>query len=536
MRAISASETADWVARGVWRGDSLLHVLDQHAASHPERLAVADQHRRFTYAELAEASERLAGWLRGLDLPPGAVVAVQSASCALIPLVHFACNRVDLTFLPLSDAWRARETAHLLRKSGARVAIVPVDSEGFSHVSMVNELRPELPDLVLTATFGPSGADVDLGPVIESFERHRGTGLTSQTEPRMCMVTSGTSGLPKISLYTDNNLWFFLSTYMDTLQLQGPAVFASIAPANTGSTGYIFPVLAPLLFGASSVMLEHWNPVAALGLVEAENVNVVVAVPTQLIKMLEVSESRPYRGRTLQAMSNAGAPMPPDVAARIEKAFECAVLPMYGATDGGVPAMTTVRDAPDKRYHSVGRIIEHTDFRIATADGDPVHARGERGEVQWWSPMKTLGYLNDDDKTGAAFTDDGLYRSGDLGVIDEDGYLHIVGRAKDLIIRGGQNISPREIEDVVIEMDQVIECAAIGVPDTVYGERVCLCVVAKSSGISLTDIAEHLQRRGLAHFMIPEQLVEFEEFPSNSGGKVSKADLRQLILETASAE
>ncbi|TMU98144.1 MULTISPECIES: class I adenylate-forming enzyme family protein [unclassified Streptomyces] len=530
IREVTDAEIQKLTTSGIWRTENLFQVLDENAARHGERLAVADAHRRLTYREFAEQTQLLAGWLSGLRLARGSVVAVQTRSSTLIPLMHFACDRADLTFLPLSDAWRSREVGHLLRQSRARVFIVPPDTKDFSYAEMISELRGDLPELEVVASAEEGSTGISVEEIVSRSSQFRGSPLASPNEPRMCMVTSGTSGLPKISLYTDNNLWYFLSTYVRTLESTGTEVFANLAPANTGSTGYLFPVLTPLLFGSTCVMLEHWNPITALELLEREKVNVAVAVPTQVIKLLDVARDRQVDLSPLRAITTAGAPLPPEVAEEAERALGCRILPMYGATDGGVPAFTTVSDPAEKRYSTVGKIIPHTQFRIATADGS-VAEGGSAGEVQWRNPIKTLGYLNDDSQTQAAFTPDGLYRSGDLGKLDDEGYLRIVGRAKDLIIRGGQNVSPREIEDIVVGMEEVVEAAVLGLSDPVYGERVCLCVVPKGPGLTLERVAAYLQERGLPKFMIPEHFMEFSEFPLNSGGKVSKGDLRTLVLE-----
>lgn len=524
---MTADEVERLVHSGVWRSASLFHVLDENALRFPDRLAVADQHRRYTYGAFAAATRVLARWLIDLDLPRGAVVALQTTSSALIPLVHFGCDRADLTFLPMSDAWREREVGHLLARSRAQVYIGSADTDEISFTGMVEKLRPALPDLRVVIAL--EGGERSIDDILRTGDEHPGLASATPNDARMCMVTSGTSGLPKISLYTDNNLWFFMSTYIDTLHMDGPEVFANLAPASTGSTGYLFPVLAPLLFGSSCVMLEHWNPVRALELLGRERVTVAVAVPTQIIKMLDVVRTAPVELPCLRAITQAGAPLPPDVASRVDETFGCRVMPLYGATDGGVPSMTTSEDPADKRHHTVGRIVPQTELRIVDEDGKTT-AAGVPGEVQWRNPMKTLGYLNDDEQTAGAFTADGLYRSGDLGVLDDEGYLRIVGRAKDVIIRGGQNISPREIEDVVVELDTVVEAAAIGLPDPVYGERVCLCVVpADGSVVTLESVGAHLRHRGLSAFMIPERLELFDQLPSNSGGKTSKPELRTLV-------
>jgi non-ribosomal peptide synthetase component E (peptide arylation enzyme) len=223
------------------------------------------------------------------------------------------------------------------------------------------------------------------------------------------------------------------------------------------------------------------------------------------------------------------------VARDAEAQLGCQMQPLYGATDGGVPVMTRLSDPPEKRHTTAGRLVPHTVLRLVDADGNDVEA-DSAGEVLWRNPIKSLGYLNDPERTASAFTEDGLYRSGDLGRIDAEGYLRIVGRVKDVIIRGGQNISPRELEDLLTTMPSVSEVAVIGVPDATYGEVVCACVISPPHRTAkLPDMVAHLNAADVAEFKLPTLVEIFEDFPRNTGGKVSKPDLRTAVLERIAA-
>jgi non-ribosomal peptide synthetase component E (peptide arylation enzyme) len=295
----------------------------------------------------------------------------------------------------------------------------------------------------------------------------------------------------------------------------------------------VFPVLAPLLHGASSVLVEHWSAPLALELLQREAATLATAVPTQLIKMLQDPALAEHDYTSLRVFNNAGAPLAPQAAMEVERVFGCTIQTVYGASDGGVPVMTRVSDPPEKRFTTVGRTLPATELRIAAPDMAALPP-GEVGEVLWRNPTKTFGYLNDAERTDSMFWDDGFYRSGDLGVVDEDGYLRIVGRAKDVIIRGGQNLSPREIEEVIATEPNVSEVAVVGIPDPVYGERACACVVLRAGGsLSLDGLSRFLAAHDLVKYKWPERLELFTELPKSAGAKVSKVELRAAVLARA---
>jgi non-ribosomal peptide synthetase component E (peptide arylation enzyme) len=516
----------------VWQDRTLIDVVTEHADRRPERLAVADQHERITYADLVARAHALAAWLVQQGLEPGDAVVLQTPNRIALPLTHLACDIADLIVVPLSDAWRRTELQHLLGASQAKVVVVPSANRGFDHLGLVEELRDDLPDLRLVGSLDQGGGDFDFTEV-SIGEASGGQRPRDPDAPRFVMVSSGTTDVPTMSLFSDNNLWFFMRQYGDHVGMGADDLAVGIAPANTGATGYVFPVLAPILHGAGSVLLEHWSPAEALDLIAEERATLATGIPTQIIKMLQEEDVRDHDFDALRVFNNAGAPLPPDVAVELEEVFGCHVQSVYGATDGGVPSMTRHDDPVEKRYTTVGRILPHTDVRLV----DPLLADvapGEPGEIMWRSPTKSHGYFNAPDRDAVVWLDDGYYRSGDLGQLDDEGYLRIVGRAKDMIIRGGQNLSPREIEEAVARHPAVAEVAVIGIPDQVYGERACACVQLRpGESLTLEELGDFLAGLDLATFKRPERLEVFDELPTSAGAKINKVALREAVAERA---
>ena len=481
IRAMTPELIGPYYEQRLWRTETLSDLLDAHVRRTPDALAVADQHERLSYAEFAGRSAAFAGWLISREVEPGSVVAIQTGNRVSLALAHLACNRADLIFVPLSTHWRRTEMESLLRRSGVSVLVLPPATEQTDFFATVHAMRDDLPRLRFVGGTDGLAADFDFDAVLK-------TGAACQPgsaarprqadDPRFITITSGTTDTPKMSQWTDNNLSFLLRDYAGAVGMGPGDVAAAIAPANTGATGYLFPVLAPLLCGAGAVLLEDWGPEAALDLLEAERATHAAAIPTQLVRMLQDPRIGERDFTAVRVITSAGAPLTPDTAAQTEETFGCAVTTVYGSTDGGVITVTRTADPVGKRRTTVGRPIPGGEVVLRDPLGDPVPA-GTPGEVTWRTPTKSFGYLNDDERTAAMFRGDGWFYSGDLGSLDEDGYLSITGRSKDLIIRGGQNISPLEIEQIVARHQAVSEVAVVGIPDPVFGERTCACVVLR---------------------------------------------------------
>ena len=539
IRALTPELTGPYYTQGLWRDETLCDLLDTHVRRTPGALAVADQHERLTYAEFAERSAAFAGWLVSREIEPGSVLAIQTGNRVSLALAHFACSRADLVFVPLSTHWRRTEMESLLRRSGVSVLVLPPATEQTDFFATVNAMRGDLPRLRLVGGTDGLAADFDFDAVLKTGPaRHPAPGRRPRhpDDPRFITITSGTTDTPKMSQWTDNNLSFLLRDYAEAVGMGPGDVAAAIAPANTGATGYLFPVLAPLLCGAGAVLLEDWGPAGALDLLEAERATHAAAIPTQLVRMLQDPRTGTRDFSAVRVITSAGAPLTPDTAQQTEETFGCAVTTVYGSTDGGVITVTRTTDPVGKRRTTVGRPIPGGEVVLRDPLGEPVPV-GTAGEVTWRTPTKSFGYLNDAERTDAMFRDDGWFYSGDLGSLDEDGYLAITGRSKDLIIRGGQNISPLEIEQIVARHEAVSEVAVVGIPDPVFGERTCACVVLRPgvAGLVLDDLTGYMRAQEIAPYKLPERVEIFAELPRTAGGKLSKVTLRSEVVERMAA-
>lgn len=520
---------ARYRAMGLWGDQALCEVFDGHAERTPDKLAIADNHVRWTYGQLQDLSSRLAHALLNLGVREGTVVAAQLPSCALLPLLHLATNRIGALMVPMATGWRRAELSALILSVRAPLLIsVPKDRD-FDLTSLHAQLREDLPELEAVRYFrdGPTGLEYLLAdtPPLSSGQ---GKELRPSADaPGHVMVSSGTTGLPKASVWSNNDILAMLAHQtVESLQLTSDDLAVGVAPAGLGSTGYVFPVLTPLLIGASSVLLEDWDPQAAVDLIVREKATYATAVPTQMVMLLDLPLEE-HDLRHLTRFNNAGAPLPVHVAQQIETRMGCRVQTIYGATDGGTPLMTAISDPDAGRLGSVGRVVAGEEVELRDGSGRPVTG-GTPGEVCWRGANKSYGFLNQPEHDKEAFDDEGWFRSGDLGQFDADGYLRIVGRAKDMILRGGVNIFPAEVEDALSSHPRVRSVAVVAVPDDRLGERACAVVIPNGAPPELGELTDHLASFEMAKVKYPEFLVILEAMPTNQGGKIDRAQLREI--------
>lgn len=352
------------------------------------------------------------------------------------------------------------------------------------------------------------------------------------------MLSGGTTALSKISRYSSNDLMVLLDNVAHTAEFVADDIIAALAPAGTGATGYVFPILMPILYGATSVILERWSdPEDAVNLIARHNCTAAVGIPTQLTRMIPALEHRtPDQFGRFRIFINAGAPLPYDTGFKIEALMGCKIQSMYGSTDGGTPVITNLKDKKEKRLGTVGKVVPGCECELWDPEGKPA-PRWHSGEVVWRSADKSWGYLGDDEQTAKVFTRDRFYRSGDLGQFDDDGYLRIVGRVKDMILRGGRNVFPLTIEEQLIKHPSVLEVAVTAMPDPVLGERACAFVVLRDSQeLSFETAVSFLKDQKLAIWQLPERLEIIQDLPRGPGGKVVKSRLTELVTAKLRSE
>ena len=542
LSVTSAQDAVRYRTARLWKDQTLYSRFREAALKYPEKLAIICGTRSIRYGELLQRVDTLAGNFLRLGIEAGEIVAAQLPNSPDLPLIHLALNRIGALFMPMHDSFRETELAHLLKKAKAVMAIIPLRYRDFDYPALYAELRAQLPELEHVYSIGGAGAHTqDFEALLQPTDvaaDELDARLPTADALGHIMLSSGTTALPKISVFTSNNAVAMTDAFAEMTHLSGDDIVAALAPMGTGATGYVFPLLAPLLAGATSVILQHWSdPAEAVDLIAQHGCTCATAIPTQLTMMVPVLESHPTKQfERFRCFNNAGAPLPYEIARKIEEIMGCHVQSVYGATDGGVPCMTSIDDPAEKRRRTVGRHLEGRVCELRDANGRPVPA-GESGEICWTTPDKSFGYLNDVEAARAAFDERGFYRSGDLGQMDADGYVSIVGRVKDMILRGGRNISPRLIEDILITHPAVREVAVAGIPHPVLGEQACAFIVlAPGRKLDFAEMIEFLSTQKIGKYQFPERLELLEKLPRSAGDKIAKNKLTEMATAKLVAE
>jgi acyl-CoA synthetase len=342
--------------------------------------------------------------------------------------------------------------------------------------------------------------------------------------------TSGTTGLPKIVMH-DQARWFAFHDLADRVaRFTADDVFCSVLPAPFGF-GLWTAHFSPAIAGAACVVCARFDAKTVLRAIEHYRVTVLAAVSTQFVMMLNSTAIDEYDLSSLRIMFTGGEMVPYERAKEFEDRTGAHVLQFYGSNETGALSCTTPDDPQSKRLRTAGRIIPEMHVRLLDAEtGADITAPGTPGVPAGKGPTLCLGYYDDQAANDELFTADGWMRMGDLATIDAEGYLTVVGRTSDLIIRGGKNISATQVEDEVASHPDVALCGAVAVPDPTFGERVCAFVEMREgvAPITLDALREHLGARGTGKELWPERLVVLEALPRSSGGKVAKGELRTL--------
>ncbi|MBQ5941912.1 MULTISPECIES: AMP-binding protein [unclassified Massilia] len=532
-------------------GETIGPFLARIAARYPdnEALVVPHQDVRWTYAQFDERVTALAAGLLALGLQPGDRVGIWSPNCAEWVLVQFATARAGLVLVNINPAYRRAELEYVLGKVQCACLILAPAFKTSDYLAILQDVVPEirasapgrlhavrLPQLRHVIRLGSGqtpgmrGFDTLLAPPSAGQRAHLAaieTGLQFD-EPVNIQFTSGTTGAPKGATLTHHNILnngFFVGEAMklgsqDRLCIPVPLYHCF---------GMVLGNLACVTHGAAMVFPgESFEPGAVLATVQAERCTGLHGVPTMFIALLDHPDFARYDLSTLRTGIMAGSPCPAEVMSRvIGKMHMGEITIAYGMTETSpVSFQSSVDDPAPLRVSTIGRVHPHLEVKIVDADGRIV-PRGVKGELLTRGYSVMLGYWDDEEKTRETIDAAGWLHTGDLAVIDEQGFAAIVGRAKDMVIRGGENIYPREVEEFLYRHPKVLDVQCVGVPDPKYGEELCACIVLRPGMQADAEEIRQFCQGQIAHYKIPRYIRFVEGFPMTVTGKIQKYLLRE---------
>lgn len=519
---------ADYFRRGAWQPATLADCWDRQAAGWPEGIAVTDGKRRLSWAEAKKWTDRAALALVQLGLARDETLVVQLPNCVELPLLRVACEKAGILCLPVPRTLRHKEMGYCLSVTEAAAVVIPWRYRDFDYFAMLQELKKSLPRLrhiLVAGELAPEGA-LALDRIMElPWEERIDPAILKERsfradEVSLINATTGSTGLPKFSEYAAAARLLYGRGYIEALRLSEQDVLAALSPAAGGPNIPVY-FAAPQI-GAKAVFTTHFEVGAALKLIERERVTVACLVPAQLALLAHYPHLNRYDLSSIRFWLSVGAPLAASLAQEAEEKLGAIVLNTYGAVDWGGVVFTAPEDPKEVRYHAVGRPRVGTEVRLVDEEGNPV-GPGQIGELQGRGPSCSSGYYKDPAGTEKSWTPDGWFPLGDLAQWADGGNLVIVGRKSDLIIRGGQNIQPGEIEDLLLAHAKIRQAAVIGMPDPIFGERVCAYVIPRGEEQpTLEEIVSFLRSRKIAPYKIPEHLEVVERLPMVSDTKVDK--------------
>jgi len=528
--------------------------LDGVAARDGSRLALVVSHQgvRWTYAELKARCDAFAAGLLSLGLEPGDRVGIWAPNCAEWTVVQFATTKAGLVLVNINPAYRVGELEHVLRAVACRALVMATRFKSSDYLAMLNTLAPELADdrdvlasaalpalrHVITIGSGthPGCTPFDAVPErADETARQRLAAVAATIHSRSAVniqFTSGTTGLPKGATLSHHNLLnngFFVG---EATGIE-PGSRVCIPVPLYHCFGMVMGNLGCLTHAATMVYPgESFDPATTLAAIEAEKCDVLYGVPTMFIAQLNQPGFEGHDVSSLRRGIMAGAPCPVEVMKEvIAKLHMSEITIAYGMTETSPVSFQSSRDDPvELRVSTVGRIQPHLEVRIVDGAGRTV-PRGEPGELCTRGYSVMLGYWNDEARTREAVDARGWMRTGDLATIDDAGYCRIVGRIKDMVIRGGENVYPREIEEFLHRHPDVQDVQVIGVPDEKYGEELCAWVVPRTGAALDEETVRAFCRERIAHYKVPRYVRIVQGFPTTVTGKVQKFQMREQMIQ-----
>jgi acyl-CoA synthetase len=527
LRTVPPALVERYRAEGWWRDETLGQLLDRGLRARPD-LAVSIRSAvrpwRGTYGEVHALARRVAGGLRQRGIGPGDVVAFQLPNWMEAAATFWAVTMLGAVVVPIVHFYGAKEVGYILRRTGVR-ALVTADRFGhLDHLAVLEKLRPDLPDLELVAVVGDLATSVPPGAIgfdeLAAAPPVDGPASVDPDLPALVAYTSGTTSDPKGVIHSHRTIGFEVrqlsAAQPDHREHFNEGALVG-APVGHG-IGMLSALLIPVHRGEPIHLIDVWEPGAVLAAMLEDRLVAGAGATYFLISLLDHPDFTDEHLKLMRHIGLGGSAVPAAVTERVDR-MGISVVRMYGSTEHPSITGCTHDDPVDKRLHTDGRPLTGSELRLL-----------DDGEILSRGPECFMGYT-DPALTAESFDDDGWFATGDVGVLDADGYLSIVDRKKDIIIRGGENISALEVEELLLRLPGVAECAVVAAPDPRLGEHACAFLrLLPGAGLpSLEQVRHHLEAAGLARQKWPEELREVDDFPRTASGKVQKFALRQRL-------
>ncbi|MGB8794797.1 MAG: AMP-binding protein [Mycobacterium sp.] len=528
---------------GLWSTDTFHDLLVRRVQANPDKVFATDGIRSLTFRELFDAGQRLAVGLHRQGLRRGDTAAVQLPNWVEFLQVLTALSRLGIIMVPIMPIYRRDDVSYVLSNAGVRAVFTPSNFGKFGYLDMYLDLRQEHPELSIVVARPDSTAenvaDTEAG-VLTLNELEADTDVDSAQQeldappsaddPFVIVYTSGTTSRPKGCVHTFNTYCAGSRALVAPFgYTESDVQFGPSPIAHT--TGLVTSVLTPMLTGASTHLMDKWNPTRGIDEIQRFGCTAAVTAPTFLQTLLSEYDPERHDLSTLRLWTCAGAPIPAAVVKQASAALpNVKVLSLYGRSENLVTTTCSVTDETSRALTSDGCAVPGSEVNVVDDNGNEV-PRGTEGDIAYRGPAHMIEYLANPEETAALFTKDGFSKSGDLGKMTDDGYVRVTGRTKDIVIRGGMNISVREIEEHLAHHPALQAYSVVGMPDERLGEKVCCYLVSKPGHQPPTveELREYLLAEGMPIQKTPERVVAVDSLPMTATGKIVKHELRKDI-------
>lgn len=539
---INEEQRKKYYEKGYWTEDTIRDVWDRQAAAHRDDEYVADdQGARYTYGEIDDAASRLAAWLVDQGIESGDVVTLQFPNWAEFCIAYVACFKAGAVIQSLARNFNGADLTYAMNLVGSKAYIGPTYFHGVNYEEQILSIADDIPTLKAIALVDKKAPKAEestlptISEIVASTEPLASYPPVKSDEVACLLSTSGTTGKPKEVMLTHNNILFSEGVFVKGLERTEDDVMWMPAPLNH-AVGFFHGLLSPMLLGGRSVLMQDFDVESAIKLINAENATWSMCSTPFIYDILKYLDAHPDESiPTYGLHSCGGAPVP---GALIDRAHRHNILlcEIFGSTESCPHIYVPPSKCVEWNGDWSGVPFEGIEVRYVDEQGNDV-APGVQGEHISRGPHQFVGYLNEPERTDRALNDDGWWFSGDLGYMDEQGRIRINGRRKEIIIRGGENLSAREIDDNLVGCPGVGESATIGMPDDRLGERICTFVAPLGDTVpTLESVTGYLAEKGIPKRLWPERIEIIEEIPKTLMGKVRRNVLTDELASRMAAE